>query len=261
MSPTLDVKELAIVIAVRHQDPTLLNPEFLHYSGIIPETWELIDQPLRSAQGARIRFQNGVSVIADPQRTIFTEPYRTGTDDSQLVPGIAQRYTEILRNLELQAYGFNLQGFVPFPQSPDAAREYVTGQLLNNGPWHNMGNAPVQAQLNCRYQFDRNSLNLSVQEAALQLPEQQRVPIVIFSGNFETDLRSLKSAQRLTHLHHLFQTWPDDLTTYQQVVSQFLGTELQATESNAPAEEVRSVGPEQMTVTDAQSDAPVLVEA
>ncbi|MGB7416281.1 MAG: hypothetical protein WA902_18910 [Thermosynechococcaceae cyanobacterium] len=224
MPNSLNIQELAFVVAVRQQDPTLINPEFLHYSGIIPEAWELAQQPVRSAQAAQIRFKNGVAVMAYPQRTVFIEPFRQDSEE-QLVPGIVQRYTEILRNLELQAFGFNLQGFVPFNQSADAARNYLNEKLLANGPWqHIIGTAPVQAQLNFSYQFDRNRLSLSVQEAALQLPEQQRVPIVMFAGNFENDLRSISAPERLGHLHQLLQSWPQDLAAYQSVVDQFLGT-------------------------------------
>jgi hypothetical protein len=221
MSHSLTVQELALVVAVRQQDPTLINPEFLHYSGIIPEIWELAQQPLRSAQGAQIRFKNGVAVMAYPQRTIFIEPYRDA--EIPLIPEIAKRYSEILRNLELQAFGLNLQGFVPFNQGATAAREYLNHQLLASGPWQSLGTAPMQAQLNFSYQFERNRLTLSVQEAALQLPEQQRMPIVMFTGNFETDLRSVDAPERLGHLHQLLQAWPQDLATYQSVVAQFLG--------------------------------------
>ncbi|MGB7412866.1 MAG: hypothetical protein WA902_01540 [Thermosynechococcaceae cyanobacterium] len=229
MTQSLTVQELAFVVAVRQQDPTLINPEFLHYSGIIPEAWELAQQPVRSAQASQIRFKNGVSVMAYPQRTVFVEPFRPEGEE-QLIPGIVQRYTEILRNLELQAFGLNLQGFVPFNQGPEAARTYLNQTLLASGPWQHIGNAPVQSQLNFSYQFDRNRLSLSVQEAALQLPEQQRVPIVMFAGNFENDLRSVADTERLAHLHQLLLSWPQDLATYQHVVQQFLGTASQGTD-------------------------------
>ena len=68
MQKTLEIQELALVLAVKRQDPTLLNPEFLHYSGIIPEAWELAQQPVRQPQGAQVSFQNGVNIVAYPNQ-------------------------------------------------------------------------------------------------------------------------------------------------------------------------------------------------
>ena len=53
MTQNLDVQELSLVIAVERQDPSLLTPDFLRYSGIIPQDWEVSRQPVRAQQAAR----------------------------------------------------------------------------------------------------------------------------------------------------------------------------------------------------------------
>ena len=85
-----------------------------------------------------------------------------------------------------------------------------------------MGTAPVRAGLNLVYTFEHKRLNLSVQEAALQLPEQQRIPIVMFSGNFAHDLKTVEGPQRLEQLQQIIGAWQADLQTYQDVVHQLL---------------------------------------
>jgi hypothetical protein len=220
MNQTLDVQELSLVIAVERQDPSLLTPDFLRYSGIIPQAWELARQPVCAQQAAQVSYQNGVSIIAYPDRTIFVEPISDKAEAE--LPHIAQRYCEILRNLNFQAVGTNFRGHVLFPGTEDSAHQYLCNTLLSPGPWQNIGTAPMRAGLNLIYTFERNVMNLSVQEAMIQLPEQERVPVVLFTANFETPLQSQSESERLTGLQQAIQGWQGDLATYRQTVEKLL---------------------------------------
>lgn len=220
MNQTLEVQELSLVIAVERQDPSLLTPDFLGYSGIIPQDWELSAQPVRAQQAARVSYQNGVSILAYPDRTIFVESISDKTEAE--IPHIAQRYSEILRNLSFQAVGTNFRGHVLFPGTEDSAHQYLCNTLLSPGPWQNIGTAPMRAGLNLIYTFERNVMNLSVQEAMIQLPEQERVPVVLFTANFETPLQSQTESERLSGLQQAIQNWQGDLATYRQTVEKLL---------------------------------------
>jgi hypothetical protein len=88
--------------------------------------------------------------------------------------------------------------------------------------WQNIGTAPMRAGLNLIYTFERNVMNLSVQEAMVQLPEQERVPVVLFTANFETQLQSRTDSERLTGLYQALQNWQADLATYRQTVEKLL---------------------------------------
>ena len=142
MTQNLDVQELSLVIAVERQDPSLLTPDFLRYSGIIPQDWELSRQPVRSQQAAQVSYQNGVSILAYPDRTIFVEPISDKAEANVETPQIAQRYSEILRNLNFQAVGTNFRGHVLFPGTEDSANQYLCNTLLSPGPWQTIGTAP-----------------------------------------------------------------------------------------------------------------------
>ena len=222
MNHTLEIQELALVLAVKRQDPTLLNPEFLHYSGIIPEAWELAQQPVRNPQGAQVSFQNGINIIAYPNQTTFVESLQDKATSEIQIASVAQRYTEILRNMDYQAVGVNFRGLITFPGNGEGAHDYLFNTLLAPGPWQQQGTAPVRAGLNLMYTFEDNRLNLGIQEAALQLPEGEQVPILMFTGNFEADLREVDAAERLARVQNLVGNWPSNLETYRTVVQQFL---------------------------------------
>jgi hypothetical protein len=222
MNQTLDVQELSLVIAVERQDPSLLTPDFLRYSGIIPQDWELSRQPVRGQQAAQVSYQNGVSIIAYPDRTVFVEPLSEKAEGSVELPHLAQRYSEVLRNLNFQAVGVNFRGHVLFPGAEDSAHQYLCNTLLSPASWQTIGTAPMRAGLNLVYTFERNTLSLSVQEAMMQLPEQERVPVVVFAANFENQLQNRPQPEQLTGLQQAITSWQDDLGNYRQVVGKLL---------------------------------------
>jgi hypothetical protein len=226
MNQNLDVQELSLVIAVERQDPSLLTPDFLRYSGIIPQDWELSRQPVRAQQAAQVSYQNGVSILAYPDRTVFVEPLSDKTEESVELPHLAQRYSQVLRNLKFQAVGVNFRGHVLFPGTEDSAHQYLCSTLLSPGPWQSIGTAPMRAGLNLVYTFERNRLNLSVQEAMMQPPEQERVPVVLFTANFETQLQTVAEADHLTGLQQALTSWQTDLANYRQVVDKLLHRDL-----------------------------------
>jgi hypothetical protein len=143
------------------------------------------------------------------------------------LPQIAQRYSEALRNLNFQAVGTNFRGHVLFPGAEDSAHQYVCNRLLTPGSWQNIGTAPMRAGLNLVYTFERNVMNLSVQEAMLQLPEQERVPVVLFTANFEAQLKGRPVSEQATILNHALQDWQNDLAVYKQTVDQLLQPQLE----------------------------------
>ena len=67
MNKTIEIQELAFVVAAKNYEPSLLNPGFLKYSGIIPSDWELSRQPVFNDRVAQIVFNNGVNIVGEPQ--------------------------------------------------------------------------------------------------------------------------------------------------------------------------------------------------
>ena len=228
MQQQLNLLELAIVIATKQQDPTLLSLEFLRYSGVVPEEWPLARQPVRTVQGAQVGFQNGVVITASPTQTVFSEPLVSKAPEQMEAPAVAQRYGQILKNMEYQGLGVNLKGYFGFPETSDGAHEYIFKTLLAPGAWQQLGTQPVRAGLSLVYTFERNRLNLTVQEAAVQKGEQERVPGIIFSGNFAYRLPTGDDIDPLVWLKETLDQWQTDLEQYKTVVQAFLPAQTDA---------------------------------
>jgi hypothetical protein len=221
----LTVQELAIVIAVQRIDPTLLTPDFLTMTQIVPADWEILGQPVRSNEGSQITYQQGVSIIAQAQRISFVELILNKATAEIEVPKLSQSLVKVLSNLDFVGVGINLRGYLDFEGKTEAARRFMFSHLLALGEWLSIGDGPVQAGINLGYSFPDKRLNLTINEASVQQPEQATNPIVLFSGNFDYDLQGGDRAANLVRLEQILTNWQQDLDLYKNVVGKFKQTE------------------------------------
>ena len=218
MRPTVTVQEFVIVIAAKNNNPTLLTPDFLKYTGIVPADWELARSPIANNRVAQITFQNGISIVAETNRVIFLETVHSKDNKSLLIPQIARKYVETLPNVEYQGIGLNPRGYVSFDMQ-DAARQYFTNTLFSKDSWHEIGDAPVRATANFTYTLERGQFNLSVNEASLRLPNEKPMPVVLFTGNFSYEVANDNVSERLLRLYQAIENWQADLESYCDIVN------------------------------------------
>jgi hypothetical protein len=219
----INLQELAIVIAVTEIDPTLITPEFLKYSQIVPSDWEIVGQPIRNFQGSQMTFQNGVSVIAQPQRISFAELAVDKDPATLLSYQVAMKLVDILPSLNYVGVGINLRGYIDFGTDTRQARDFMFQNLLAPGAWKQLGNAPVQAGLNLGYTFENRRLNLTINEAVLQNTENQTSAIALFNGNFDYDVATtVLPSEHAQRIKEIVSNWQGDLELYKEVIGQFM---------------------------------------
>nr|WP_322712652.1 hypothetical protein [Nostoc sp. ChiSLP03a]MDZ8213881.1 hypothetical protein [Nostoc sp. ChiSLP03a] len=219
MSQSLITQELGIIIAAKNHNPTLLNSDFLKYSGIVPAEWELTRQPISTQNVSQVAFTNGVMIVAEPTRVIFIEAIEGKVATEIIVADIAKKYVQTLPNVEYEAVGLNPRSYITFDRQQDAASQYLAKTLLSPGPWQELGTAPVRATLNLVYTMDRCPFYLTVSEAALKNPDETSTPIVLFNGSFSYEVKSVTAPERLGNLHQIIDNWQADLAAYQEIIS------------------------------------------
>ncbi|MBD2519164.1 hypothetical protein H6G93_30230 [Nostoc sp. FACHB-973] len=219
MKPSPEIQEIAIAIAAKQHNPTILTPDFLKYSGIVPSEWELARQPIVTNTGSQVVFQNGINIIAELNRIIFVESIATKEAQEVEIPVIASKYLETLAQADYQGISINFRGHVLFDQQQNTARDYILKTLLNPGPWQEFGKAPVQAATRFLYTLEDAQMTLDINEAGLQLPDKKVVPIVLFTANFGHAIASQESNQRLAAITQVISNWQIDLETYKEVVN------------------------------------------
>jgi hypothetical protein len=213
----LITQELAIVISVKTQNPTLLNEDFLKQTGIIPSDWKLAREPIYTDRVAQIVFENGFSIAAQPDRVMFLEAVGDKDIDTIYAGEVAQKYVATLRLADYQAVGINFRSYVAH-NSPEDASEYINTQLLTAGNWQDYGTGAVRASLNLVYELPERQLNLSINEASIQFPEQPATPVVLFAGNFSYDASQTPADDKAATIAKVIGNWKQDLTEYTALI-------------------------------------------
>jgi len=235
MKPTITIQELALSLTAKNHSPTLLNSDFLKHSGIVPADWELARPPIFSPQISQVSFTNGTNIVAQSNAITFIESLNSKSQETAKIPDIARKYVETLPRTDYQTLSVNPRTFVTFEGgNENAAREFITSNLLAKGTWSDAGKSPVKAAVNLVYSLERGELNLSVAEALLQLQDAEPTPAVLFSGSFQYEIAGELEGEKLQHLYKLLENWQPDLEAYREIVNQrFLGQEAEELPSAA----------------------------
>lgn len=222
MTQKLEIQELVIVITANNYDPSLLNPDFLRYSSIVPADWTLAKQPVVSNRVSEIIFSNGVQLAASPNRLMFIESLSGKEAEEIIVSEIAKKYINVLHDIEYERAGINFRGYTHCPQQTIESNRYILDNFIAPGEWQNCGCKSINASLNLVFNYEAKKLSLDIVEAGLKLPEAEQVPVILFSGNFDYDLSAEVNTQRVEKLEQVLNNWQDDLTIYTDVINKLV---------------------------------------
>ncbi|TAF05387.1 MAG: hypothetical protein EAZ77_14175 [Nostocales cyanobacterium] len=216
MSKSFEIQELAISISAKNLNPTVLTPDFLKYTGVIPADWELAKQPVYTNGVVQIFFNSGVGIIAQPNSVTLAEAIGAKQPEEIQVPRITQQLVEKLSQVEYQRVGINPRGFVTFNSDADAY-QYISRKLLAPGSWQEFEGAKVNAALQLSYPLKRGILNLSINQANVQFPDKVAAAI-LFSGNFNYALLGNTPSEKIQDLQQIVENWQDSLKIFQELL-------------------------------------------
>ncbi|BDA76513.1 hypothetical protein CAL7716_106790 (plasmid) [Calothrix sp. PCC 7716] len=225
MNKEVKVQEFGIIVAIEDNKPSVMNADFMKYSGIVPESWELARQPIFTQNLTQVVYTNGVSIIAEPNRVIFVESLEGKEVKDIIVAAIAERYVKMLPNAKYQGLGVNPRGYVGFEGAEeDAARKFISERLFAPGAWQEAGTEPVRSTVNLVYSYERAQHFLTINEAALRNPDESTTPIVLFSGSFSYEVSGSTSEEKLNNLLKAMGNWQTDLQEFSDLINhKFLG--------------------------------------
>ncbi|BFM38938.1 hypothetical protein [Synechocystis sp. LKSZ1] len=213
-----EIQEITLTLAVKELDPALLSEQFLKFSGIIPNEWELARPAVVGPNGSQLMFKNGLGIVAQPRVINFMETMTNKAVDDLAVAATTRQFVQKLPNAEYLGLTISPKCLIPFPDQADGARKYITQTLLNPGPWQDFGKAPVQAGVNFLYQFEGCQLTLNINQALLQIPDQPTLQALLFSGNFTYRLEAQTPADRIPVLEQYLGAWQSDLQTFRSMI-------------------------------------------
>lgn len=214
------IEEISVVIVAQDLTPTMMSMDFLKFSGIISKEWELSQQPVLNPNVAQLKFTNGVSINAQPRTINISETLSNKKAENLIFHTVARKYIEKLPYAEYMGFGLNPKILVPFPNSPQTPREYITSTLLGSGSWKRIGTAPVQAGINLMYHLDRCQMSIGVSEAQLRKSPEQALTAILFSGNFNYSISAdSDSSNRMSQIANFLDNWKTDLEEFREIIN------------------------------------------
>ena len=220
MSKTpLKVQEFNINIFTSQNNPTISNPNYFHYSGIVGSDWQLAHAPLHTNNFLRLTFTNGIGIVLERNKIVFLELLKEKTPEQVLTPSMARKYISAMPNMDYQRVLINFIGHVPFSQQPDAPLKYLTETLLSPGPWLEFGQATVSTGVKFVYTLEKCLLRLNVSEGIWRLPDETIVPVVLFLGDFEYNIVGDSILEQLDAAMQILENWQDNLETYLDLIN------------------------------------------
>jgi hypothetical protein len=213
----LITQEIAIVIAVPVEDPTMLNEKFLKQAGIIPIDWQLEREPVYSDRVAQIMFTNGLSIVAQPDRLMFLEIVGDKSIETLHAGEVAQKYVATLKMADYRSVGINFRSYTT-QNSPDAATAYINHELLATGNWQQYNHRQVRASINLNYDLGDRQLNLSIDAATIQFPTPLTHPAIVFSGTFSYD-STASSGERVAKISAIIGNWQQELNEFNSFIT------------------------------------------
>ncbi len=94
MKKRLEFTELSIVIVAENHNPTILNPDFLKFNGIVPKEWVVSKPPLCAYPVSQVEYQNGMRITAELNKLIFFTPEFVNNHFDMNISDVAKRYVE-----------------------------------------------------------------------------------------------------------------------------------------------------------------------
>ena len=229
MNPQITIQELSILVTSPNHNPTLLTPDFLAGSGIVPKDWQLARPPLLKPQLSQVAFTTGINLVAQPGSLTFTESIKKQDEELKentkelKVAAIARQYIQTLPNLDYRAVAVNPRSFLSFPTENEfAARDHIIKHFLIPAPWLEVGTDSPRASFNIAYTFEETRLNLAIAEVKLQQEDKSATPAILFSGNFPYKITESGNGQRQNQIFGLLDNWQRDLELFEQTMNKFL---------------------------------------
>ncbi len=211
MSGRLVVRELAVVVTAHNHNPTILNPDFLQRNQIVPEAWQVQGPPITTPAVSQVQFANGLSVVCE--LTTLTVVETLEEDERARSPEVARRLLLTLPHVDYRAVGVNPRGHVLPDDAGLMPSDYIVETLLASGPWRSIGEH-AEAEIRFRFRLNDCTLNLTVEDAALEGDESRHV--LLLTGNFHSDMSGDSLDDRVRQAAAAIDLWEERLSFFEQ---------------------------------------------
>ncbi|MEW6777508.1 MAG: hypothetical protein AB1405_14520 [Bdellovibrionota bacterium] len=217
----IEITQISLVINAKNHNPTILNPDFLRYNKLVPESWELAGNPVCSDLGAVVRYKEGVTILSQPEQIIFTEELAKKKYTDSVAPGIARQYVQLLPHVSYTAIGINPSGFYEMV-SKESLEKSMLEWYVSEGPWIEFQGTRPLVSMVLRYPRKLGGIQVTMSPGnAPDSSEKKRVGIR-FQGNFHHDIPGETPGERIKSSGEILNSWQKDIEVFLELTEKVL---------------------------------------
>ena len=222
MTETLELGDIAIVLVAQKNNPTILNPDFLKYNHIVPENWNLKNNPVCIGPMAQVVFDNGIRITAELDKVVFLESMKGKKDLSELkIHEIAIKYINTLPHVNYSAIGINPRGHLIF-STIDDSQNFIKDTFTNVNLWKQFDNKPINVGFKFSYKLEKAVMSLAIEASFYNLLPEKKVPVVSFTANFHHSVTGETKDIKIDNLVSTINDWRKDIDTYRELVKKLI---------------------------------------
>ncbi len=214
----IDLVGFSVVLVANANNPSIVNPDFLRYNGIVDEHREVEGNPIALPGFSQVMFKGGLVVKAEPNRVIFEQDGDPLTLENIICPAMAKQYLKKVPHVLYSAIGINPKGY---RRSRLETPEKVSTALRENGAWISFKDVHPDIHLKTIYKYEKKAIVLEAYEAKKQAENGPEVPGILFQANIHRDLSVTNQQKRIEMASKILESWKDDLSDFYSLATKF----------------------------------------
>lgn len=214
--------ELSVVLVTNQNDPSILNPDFLRYTGIVDKSLNVSQPPISTPVLSYVVFEGDIGVRAEPNRFVFEQRGYPLNKDESVVPQIAGRLVQKLSYINYTAIGINAKS-VLLPRYN--AQYKIADALIDSGKWLSFRDMEPDVHLKTIYNFENRKIVLEVGSADIMRNDSTTGQDLLFQANIHRDIGGETQDQRIEKITAILHGWKNDISDFNNLVTKFLPTE------------------------------------
>ena len=210
--------EVSVVLVANQNDPSILNPDFLHYNGIVDKSLKLAQPAMSTPMVSQVVFEGDISVRAEPNRFVFEQKGRPLSEDACVVPEFAGRFVQTVSHVPYSAIGINAKSLWP----PNDESPYsVADTLLDGGKWMSFRDVRPDVHLKAVYSYEGRRITLDVGDVGAVRGDGALGHGLLFEANIHRDIAERAQEQRIDRASAILGAWKEDISDFNDLVAKF----------------------------------------
>ena len=210
--------EVSVVLVANQNDPSILNPDFLRYNGIVDKALKLAQPPMSTPMISQVMFKGDIAVRAEPNRFVFEQKGQPLSEDECVAPEIAGRFVKKVSHIPYSAIGINAKSFRP----PNDESPYgVADTLLDGGKWMSFRDVRPDVHLKAVYSYEGRRITLDVGGVGSMRSDGALGHGLLFQANIHRDIAERDQERRIENASAILGAWKEDISDFNDLVAKF----------------------------------------